>query len=75
MDKSDFTDWKENPVTCYFLKYLKDSAQEEASMLADLIVGGDVVSEIEQAKVATLSMTLIHISEIEYEEITEFYTE
>lgn len=74
MDKDRFAEWLENPVTEYFIKYLKDSAKEESGLVADAIMNGDVVPVDDQIRVATLGMTLIQISEIDFQEIDTFYT-
>lgn len=68
-----FEDWLENPVTEVFMKYLKDSVKDESESVADLISGGGYISEMEQAKIGSVCVTLTSISEIELEEILEFY--
>jgi len=73
MDKDEFADWLEHPGTEYFIKYLKDSAQEESKMVADMILGGAIVPLDDQIRISTLSMTLIQISEISLDEIEDFY--
>ena len=69
----DFLEWQSHPVTEIFLKYLKDSAEEESSALAVSILNGAVYSEKEQTHVATLCVALTNIAEIEYAEIEDFY--
>jgi len=73
MDKDSFAEWLENPVTEYFIKYLKNSAKEEATFIADAILNGDIVPLDDQIRVSTLSMTLTQISEISFQEIESFY--
>lgn len=75
MDQETFNDWLEHPGTEYVRKYLIDSANEEAQLLADTIVGGGLVSELTQTRIATTCITLNRIAEIDLEEIANFYTE
>lgn len=67
-------EWLESPTTKYFLKYLVDSANEEAEMLKDTIIAGGIIGDIEQKHISTICATLISISEIDYPEVREFYT-
>lgn len=71
--EEDFKEWLENPVTEYFRKYLKDSAREEAELLAEDILQGVVIENSAQIKISTICSTLNRISEIDYEEIDTFY--
>jgi hypothetical protein len=73
MERIDFKDWLDDPVTQYFIKYLKDSAKFESTILADMIVGGDIVPLDDQLRISTLAITLNQISEITFEEIDSFY--
>lgn len=73
MDKDSFAQWLDSPATEVFLKYLKDMAKEEATYIADAILNGDIVPLDDQIRVSTLSMTLIQISEISFQEIESFY--
>jgi len=74
MDKDSFAEWLDNPVTEYFIKYLKDSAKEESTFLAEAILHGETIPLDDQIRVSTLSMTLMQISEIGLQEIETFYT-
>lgn len=73
IQKESWTEWLENPVTEQFLKYLKDSVEEEVGLLKDSIKGGSILSESEQVRVSTTIQTLERISEIGLEEILDFY--
>ncbi len=73
--KDQFTEWLEHPVTEVFLRYLKDSAKEEADLITDLIMNGGNVNEQDQIRVSTTCLLLNQISEIEIDEINEFYEE
>lgn len=75
MKKEIFSDWLENPVTLYFLKYLVDSANEAAKLTADDIINGVIVSEPDQIKTATMCLTLKNIAVIDLDEIKSFYEE
>lgn len=75
MSKESWEEWLEHPVTEQFLKYLKDSANQEVDLLSEGIKGGSILSEKEQVSVSVLYRTLEEISEIDYEEIIDFYTE
>lgn len=65
----------ESPVTEYVFKYLKDSADDEAEILREGILGGSIFTEAEQIRISVIYATLISISEIELEEIENFYEE
>ncbi len=73
MLKAEFDEWLEDPTTKYFIKYLKDSAKEESKIVADMIMGGDIVPIEDQLRISTLAMTLIQIAEVSFEEIDGFY--
>jgi len=75
ISQNQFDEWLESPVTEIFRKYLKDSAKEEVDLVTNLIMGGGVVSDHEQIRVSTTSLILNQISEIDIEEINEFYEE
>lgn len=75
IQKEQFEDWLENPTTEIFLKYLKDSADGEVNILKDGIIGGSILSDTEQMRVATIHQTLMDISEIDAGEINDFYEE
>ena len=70
-----FNEWLESPITEIFLKYLKDSAKEEAELITERIINGGQVSQEEQIRISTTCITLESISEITLEEIEEFYQE
>jgi len=63
----------ESPVTEYFFKYLTDSAKEESELLAETILSGGIVGEMEQKRISTTCATLISISEIDLQEVDDFY--
>jgi len=73
VEQIDFKDWLDDPVTQEFIKYLKDSAKFESTILAEMIVGGDIVPLDDQLRISTLAITLNQISEITFEEIDSFY--
>lgn len=75
MTEEDFSDWLDNPVTQYVIKYLKDSVKESSSILAESIINGGVETEAEQVRVGTLCVTLTQISEITLQEIEDFYSD
>ena len=75
MNQETYQDWLENPATEYFFKYLKDESKEEARLLAEIIMGGNILSDEEQIRVAAECATLIRISELEYTDIEIFYQE
>jgi len=73
VEQIDFKDWLDDPTTQYFIKYLKDSAKFEATILADMIMGGDIAPLDDQIRISTLAITLIQISEVSFDEIESFY--
>ena len=73
MHKAEFDEWLEDPTTKYFIKYLKDSAKEESKIVADMIMGGDIVPLDDQLRISTLAITLIQIADVSFEEINGFY--
>lgn len=75
IEKEDFEDWLDNPVTQYFKKYLLDSAKEEEALASASIVTGAILSEREQVRISTTFSVLEGIGEINLEEIQEFYEE
>jgi len=75
MKPEQMEEWLENPVTEYFRSYLKDSAKEAAEIVSDDILNGEIVPELEQAKAASMCMTLTRMSEVTFEEIENFYEE
>lgn len=73
MDKDDFKQWKEDPVTIYFLKYLKDLAKYESTFIAESIASGEVIPVEDQYRISTSCMTLNQISDLDQELIENFY--
>lgn len=73
MEASEFKEWLENPVTQYFLKYLEDSAKEEAEGLKDTILSGSIPEIDTQMRVVTICATLNGIAHIDHQEIETFY--
>ncbi len=73
--KELWEEWKESPMTEMFLKYLIDSAKEESDLLADSILNGSIISDVEQTRVSTVCVTLQRIAEIDIDEIEDFYKE
>jgi len=73
MDKDSFKLWQDDPVTEYFIKYLKDSAKAEAKFVADAIMAGETVPLDDQIRISTMSMMFSRIAEIDREEIEGFY--
>ena len=75
IEKEDFEDWLENPVTQYLKKYLLDSAKEEEKLASASIVMGAILSEREQVRISTTYSVLESIGEITLEEIEDYYEE
>lgn len=75
MNEDEWKEWRENPITNYFFKYLKNESRAEAVMLADIIQNGNILSESEQIQISTECATLIRIADIEYDDIESFYNE
>lgn len=73
MTKDEFEDWVHDPVTIEFRKYLKDSADEEAEILKETIMSGNVIPEADQYQVVIMNNLFRRIIEIDYEEIDGFY--
>lgn len=73
MHKAEFDEWLEDPATKYFLRYLKDSAKEESNILADMILGGNIVPLDDQIRISTLAVTLTQISDVSFDEVDGFY--
>lgn len=73
MLKAEFDEWLEDSTTKYFIKYLKDSAKEESKIVADMIMGGDIVPLDDQLRISTLAITLIQIADVSFDEIDGFY--
>jgi len=74
MNQEAWNEWLESPVTEYFLKYLRDSAKEESELLAEMIIQGGIIGEMEQKRISATCATLISIADIELEEIDDFNT-
>jgi len=73
MLKAEFDEWLEDPTTKYVFKYLNDSAKEESKIVADMILGGDIVPLDDQLRISTLAMTLTQIAQVSFEEVDGFY--
>lgn len=73
MNQEAWDEWMESPITKKFLKYLVDSANEEAELLKGMIISGGIVGDLEQKRISTICATLISISEIDCSEIDQFY--
>ena len=73
MDKEQFADWLDNDTTKFFFKYLTDFSKAEAQQVADTIVTGGHISDEEQIRIAMQCMTLVDMTEIEFEAIEDFY--
>lgn len=73
IEKESWEEWLEHPITEQFRRYLKDSSNQEVTLLTDSIKGGAILSEKEQVSVSVLYRTLEEISEIDYEEINDYY--
>ena len=71
--KELFEEWLDNPATEVFMKYLIDCAKEESEILADSILNGSIINDLEQVRVATICLTLQEIEDINYNDIEEFY--
>lgn len=69
----EFSEWRESHLTQVFLKYLKDSAKDEAEVLTSRIMSGEIISDLEQIRHNVTAATLEGISEIDLAEIEEFY--
>jgi len=68
-------EWMEHPATEMLLKYLLDSAKEESDLVAESILNGSIISELDQCRVSTTCVTLQRIAEIDLAEIEDFYKE
>lgn len=68
-------EWKENPISEIFFKYLADQVKETSTLLAERIADGGVVYPEEQIQISTECVTLQRITEIDASEINEFYEE
>jgi len=68
-----FKDWLELPTTQYFFKYLEDSVKEESELVAETVCNGGHMTEEEMRVKATICLTMKQISEINFEEIDEYY--
>lgn len=75
MNEIDFKEWLENPVTEYFKKYLNDYALKEAQKVAADILGGEILTDITQAKTIGECAGYNDISKIDLETIETFYDE
>lgn len=75
MNKETFQEWMENEVTQWVMHYLTDSAKEEREIISEAIFNGAIIPENEQISKSAICATLIRISELEFEEIEEFYNE
>lgn len=75
MKQEQWDEWLENPVTEFLIQYLKASAKEGAEIASDDILNGEIIPELEQAKVGSMCMTLTRISEVSLKEIEDFYEE
>ncbi len=73
MTSDEFDDWANDPVTKEFRKYLSDSADEEAELLKETIMSGNVIPEVDQYQVVIMNNLFRRIVEIDYEEIEGFY--
>ena len=73
MTKDEFEDWVNDPVTKEFRKYLIDSSDEEAEILKDTIISGEVVPVEDQYRIVIMNVLFRRIVEIDYEEIAGFY--
>lgn len=73
MNLEIFEEWLEDPTTEYFMKYLKDSIKEESELVTETIANNGVLSENEQIRIGMTCVTLDRISEIDFEEIDNFY--
>lgn len=75
MNKELFNEWLENPVTEYVFKYFIDSVKEDTINLAEIITSGGVIDEKEQIQIAARCAKILEFTQIEYDEIIDFYTE
>jgi len=73
MTKDEFEDWVNDPVTKEFRKYLSDSADEEAEILKETIITGNIVPEVDQYRIVIMNQLFRRIIEVDYEEIEDFY--
>lgn len=75
IDQNQWNDWQENSITEVFIKYLKDSAKEEAELISDSIINGGILTEMEQTRVSSECVTLNRIAGIDLQEIIDYYEE
>ena len=73
MTKDEYEDWQNDPVTIEFKKYLDDSATEEAEILKEAIMDGQIIPEVDQYQTAIMNQLFRRIIEIDFEEIDGFY--
>lgn len=73
MSKEAFVDWMGLAETEAFFNYLKDSIKEESGLVANRICNGGMITEQEIIVQSTTCVALLRISEIDYEEIDDFY--
>ena len=73
MKQEDFNDWLEHPVTQSVFKYWKDSVAGEIEALKDQLLSGVILSDVEQAQIASVHTALTTVVEIEFSEIEDFY--
>lgn len=73
MRKEDFDEWLESDVTQTVFKYWDDLAKAEAQRLAERILEGFMLTDVEQARIAATYETLLETQEILFDEIENFY--
>ena len=71
--KEDYLEWKTNPQTKKFLKYLEDFSQRLAQNHNDLFVMGNRCSEEDFYRDSERAKTLDDIINLDIEDIEGFY--
>lgn len=73
MRKEDFDEWLESDVTRTVFKYWDDLAKAEAQRLAERILLGVMLTDVEQTRIAVTYETLLEVQEILFDEFESFY--
>ena len=75
MNKLEFEEWKNSPITKEVLKYLEDLTQRDCRFIVQDFVSG-VLHTMDKESMALnegKNIARLELGEIDYEEIEEFY--
>ena len=75
INKQQFDDWLEHPVTQDFIQYFRDVDQAIVNATAEAIADGTIVSEETQIEISAKREIIGDVIELTFEEIESFYTE